>query len=1619
MKKLKITHINTLVDAGGAAKSTMRLAAAQRAMGHDVHILTGGAAESCEYAHSFDLSPMQGLVQRCKERGELYYEYQGSHKLVSNEIIQSSDIVHCSNLHGDYFNPWSLSALSHIKPVVWTLRDMQSLTGHCAHSFDCEKWQTGCGNCQRLDTYPELATDNTAGLISDKKYIYENSFLQLVTPAYWLQKKIKKSILQMQPVELIYNCCDTNTFKPYPKAQIRQKLGIPQDAFVIGVVAHGGVLMNVWKGGKYTQIVWESLKKSIPGSVFLNIGDGGKADDASILNVKPVQDEALLAQIYNAFDVFLYTSVADTCPLVVIEALSCGVPIVTFDTGGVPELVRNKTDGFVFRQGDTDALICAVKALYDNRKIGMLMGQNARAGAVERFSVENTAGRYIDLYYRWIEQHKTLARNIKYFDMSRVPEIIKTPDFLNAEKSKGGAACTQGSLPVSVARQKYPKITVVTPSFNQANYLESCIRSVLEQGYPNLEYIVIDGGSTDGSADIIRKYQSQLTYWVSEPDKGQYHAIMKGFARSTGEIMGWINSDDMLHPKGLWRLADLFNRNPDVEFLTGRRIGFQADGSLKVYNPDLIRWNRQRLLDKKTMHQDGLFVMQEGTYWRRSLWEKAGSSLDLSLALAGDFELWLRFSRYAKLYTANTIIGGFRGYSAGQRCQQFRDKYIAECDNAIDRESLMQSVFSDSAPPPVISYRAYNQAADDSVSKSAKSCDVSIVLCTMNRAELLDKMLASIPAAAAGINYEIIAVVGQCSDNTLEILKKHNITEIYDERECLGDGKHPWPMLYNFAFSKANGKWAMFASDDIVFGENCFANAVGVLNPQPDNVAGGIFFYKNLHERPRPNPLDDNKFFVGMGYEFNILMNYGLMRLDCFRQIDGFDEVYNFYYADSDLCNKLYSIGKIMLPLPMSLVAHNDIFDNLKKSNVEKLQHDVNLYRGKWCKYYVDENNRPNRLLWQRELTADYIPQITGQTTLTAVNSYWRGISFFQRNMYQQAKEQFVEAINNGLSDPKVRDYLNKCDGEKNKNKNICSIIFSKDRALQLDAAIRSFGRCCTDRIKLYVLYKASNQLHKSQYEKLKTRFNDVIFIEQGDFRNDVLRLLNGSEYVLFAVDDNIFVSDFSIEKIADVLDRQNDCLGFSLRLGKNTTYCYSKNARQSLPSFEQLENNILKFDWTKSQLDFNYPLEVSSSIYRVGDILPLIEQLRFDNPNSFEGLMALNTRIFANAKRNLLCFDKSAAFCNPLNMVQAASANRASERKDYNPLALAELFEKGMAIDTDRYFGFVPNACHQEVELYFKNSGCLSKTPAVSVEMVAYNAEKYIAQAIESVLRQSFTDFELLVVDDGSDDKTEQIVKSFSDERIRYIRQDHKGLAAGRNLAVNSAVGKYIVCVDSDDFITPDYLRSIVEYAEKNPGFDYYYPAKLTLVDGNSGLIGSDWDYNNFTDSRILPAVLFANGFSPIPIVGSLIRKAMFERIGLYEDCGIFEDFVFLCKNAMKMKFNRFEASPAYFYRRLPQSTSQKFEIRDKTISHTLNQMISMYPPEVICPQLLNVSDPYTAKLQYYKYVSDIFYRHADGFHFVKYGQYFRRFGDFYKEKFLALQNHARLQPQSLAGGV
>ena len=202
----------------------------------------------------------------------------------------------------------------------------------------------------------------------------------------------------------------------------------------------------------------------------------------------------------------------------------------------------------------------------------------------------------------------------------------------------------------------FPKISIVTPSFNQAKFIEATIASVVCQNYPNLQYIVIDGCSHDGTQDVLKKYENQISYWVSEPDQGHGDAINKGFKMSDGEIMGWINSDDMLTPWSLHTIAEIFTKFPHVNWIQGYNSWWNIHGQMTH-----AKRNPKNIYDYLTLNYG--WIQQESVFWRRSLWEKAGGYVSSDhFKFMIDGELWSRFFLVDKLYSLDCVLAGFRSH---------------------------------------------------------------------------------------------------------------------------------------------------------------------------------------------------------------------------------------------------------------------------------------------------------------------------------------------------------------------------------------------------------------------------------------------------------------------------------------------------------------------------------------------------------------------------------------------------------------------------------------------------------------------------------------------------------------------------------------------------------------------------------------------------------------------------------------------------------------------------------------------------------------------------------------------------------------------------------------------
>ncbi|MZP29452.1 glycosyltransferase [Heliobacterium undosum] len=492
-KRLSIIHINTHDLEGGAAKVAWRLAEGQSASGHDAVMLVGHKNSSSDLATPFPIDIDHSLRDRRRQEGLLDYELRGSHRLVDNPVFRRADVIHLHNLHGGYFNPFSLPLISQEKPVLWSLHDLQAFTGHCAFSYECERWRTGCGDCRDLNSYPRVEKDATARLWADKREIYARSDMTLVALCQWQKSLMEASILGDKPIELIYNGIDTQVYRPFDKGAVRRRYGIPQDRLVIGCVAKGGSFGDPRKGGPYVEAAIKALRSHLPNLFFVNIG-GDAASKETDLNTGHIGDEGEMARLLSAMDMYIFTSLAEICPLVIIEAMACGVPVVSFATGGIPEQVRDGVDGFIVEYKDLDGLIKRMKELAERPDLRRSFSRSSRERAVAAFDHKIAESRYEQLYYRSLEAFQAKRTRVASGGKGWGPEA---PSVLLLYRSGENAPEASPTLE-SLRKQSYPNKTVVAIGNGDVDVsrFDADLVCVVEEGYLADRYwleMMVDG----------------------------------------------------------------------------------------------------------------------------------------------------------------------------------------------------------------------------------------------------------------------------------------------------------------------------------------------------------------------------------------------------------------------------------------------------------------------------------------------------------------------------------------------------------------------------------------------------------------------------------------------------------------------------------------------------------------------------------------------------------------------------------------------------------------------------------------------------------------------------------------------------------------------------------------------------------------------------------------------------------------------------------------------------------------------------------------------------------------------------------------------------------------------
>ena len=338
-----------------------------------------------------------GMVDRLNLQ---YLFYPSAYVLPRMKWVRQANVLQVYNLHGGYFSYRSLIGLSRARPVVWRLSDMWAMTGHCAYSYECDRWKRGCGACPHLDEFPSLSRDTSALLWRVKKRTYSQCRLTLVAPSRWLAGLAGESpLLSRFRTVVIPNGIDTRVFTPASKTEARRALGLPQDHAV--VMFGAASVTDPRKGGRYLREAFERRSTAAREKTTLLLVGGDRWDHAGVERVTalgPIRDDRALARAYAAADVFVLPTLAENLPNTALESMACGTPVVAFGVGGVPEAVRHLETGYVAAAGDAADLTIGIERLLNDSELRIELGRRSRDVALQEYGSDRQARGFLDLY---------------------------------------------------------------------------------------------------------------------------------------------------------------------------------------------------------------------------------------------------------------------------------------------------------------------------------------------------------------------------------------------------------------------------------------------------------------------------------------------------------------------------------------------------------------------------------------------------------------------------------------------------------------------------------------------------------------------------------------------------------------------------------------------------------------------------------------------------------------------------------------------------------------------------------------------------------------------------------------------------------------------------------------------------------------------------------------------------------------------------------------------------------------------------------------------------------------------------------------------------------------------
>jgi glycosyltransferase involved in cell wall biosynthesis len=1159
--------------------------------------------------------------------------------------------------------------------------------------------------------------------------------------------------------------------------------------------------------------------------------------------------------------------------------------------------------------------------------------------------------------------------------------------------------------------QKFPQITIVTPNLNQGRFLDNCIRSVVNQNYPNLEYLVIDGGSKDNSVEIIKKYENKLTHWLSEEDRGQSDAINKGLAMSSGRIFSWLNADDFLEPGALFKVADAYRSNKDAAAWVGacRRIDEKGNVLNVIFPNGLELVNIGQNYNGRQLYQPACFFSAQRV--------KRVGGLDPSLHFAMDFDLYLRLLKNGLFIIGGGIWANALIHSAA-KTQASRSKMFEEiiyiqkkCGFTDGAKNRHQRYFGSSklefiAPRKLQYHLVESQKpffVPDTLPANKKPIVfISNYLPRFDRASAHNRIhhiLNILKKYKRKIIYLYSAKTRQ--DQFYKDHFKDHIDFVYvpleldkyyeiiskSDTDCLWV-TNLWSLNYfsfivqltekfgakrsfkliadtmDFHFKKYKRKY----DNENDIGDLSVANkfkqletqlyrhadcVVAVSRKEKKDIQAHIGGVKLIEVIPNIHPISDD------------VVRYDRRNHICFA--GNFEVNHNIEAARYFIKDIFPFIIKRHPQIEFHIIGHKSrqYAEEFESPNIKVIGHVDNLEKSfDYYKLFVCPMRYGAGMKGKIGSAASAGLPIVSTSIGTEGFPVSDGIECF----IADDSAEFSEKCNHLLNDPIGWHHFSL------KARLMMADNFSPDKvAVSLDKIISTYGsgakqsegrslKRITDNASILksrldkIGWLSKTELYERCFEYLEknepTSAPDIsIIVISWRLHPDTIRNLKSlskqrnHNFELIFVDNGGKSGEFDDLKIfVDTYIKLNQNTG--AYLARNLGACFAGAPillfleDDGIPARDCVESHLRAFDrydviavrgiyapMTKENPANrfaghyylgNKPFPIYADVegntsyradifYEVGgwddeivfggggvDLSRRLLEIEPDHRKQIYSPEPVIFHDYAKSKNHLKTKQKK----------QEQSRRRLRRKHpDYK-----NFFESWKKFNQRSDALIRKNGCNFEIQnkhktLENKNDQKVSADkPRFSICIPTFNRATFLKETIQSAQNQKYDDFEIVVVDDGSTDDTEKIVKRFSSDKIRYIKKEHEGAPHTRNRCVQEASGDFVLWLDSDDLLNSNILKIYKNVLCEYPDADIVY-CNLKSLDEN-GKLKRVYEYTDwYENSTGILAALYSG--SPIPNGGTLIRKSVFDEIGLYnEEFSRAHDFEFWTRVILAKKY-------------------------------------------------------------------------------------------------------------------